>query len=286
MGNKKAVIIVGVLAVAVIVGFVALRGTWPPGQGTEGAIGAANRYSSQQITANDVKLQDADIQAFIQSDLFHKLATNTEFRNMVKEASFRDVAANASYQAIVENKAQAQSLGNKDFASYLAKPTTVAMVTNEAFVKVASECNLAEALKSPKFFELVSKTLDSKSTPAQFAKELGRMAQAKELDHTFVEYAAKNAGDVLAAMTPTLLEAKNLTTSLSGAAELLANPKLGQLLEAKPKPFTELVTMEAHEELMKNPTIMSMAFQSDAFQKIVETGAWSELEKGFTTIDQ
>jgi len=283
MGNKKAVIIVGVLAVAVIVGFVALRGTWPPGQGSEGAIGAANRYSSQQISANDVKLQDADIQTFIQSDLFHKLATNTEFRNMVKEASFRDVAANASYQAIVENKAQAQSLGNKDFADYLAKPKTVEMVTSAAYVKVAAECNLAEALRNPVFFDLVSKSLDAKSTPAEFAQKL---LANKELDHTFVEYAAKNAGDVLAAMTPTLLEARNLTTSLSGAAELLANPKLGQLLEQKPKPFTELVTMEAHEELMKNPTIMGMAFQSDAFQKIVETGAWSELEKGFTTIDQ
>jgi hypothetical protein len=283
MGNKKAVIIVGVLAVAVIVGFVALRGTWPPGQGTEGAIGAANRYSSQQITANDVKLQDADIQAFIQSDLFHKLATNTEFRNMVKEASFRDVAANANYQAIVENKAQAQSLGNKDFASYLAKPTTVAMVTSEAYVKVASECNMAEVLRNPQFFELITKTLDNKTTPAEFAQSI---LANKELDHTFVEYAAKNAAAVMAAMTPALLESKEIVTSLSGAAELLANPKLGQLLEQKPKPFTELVTMEAHEELMKNPTVMGMAFQSDAFQKIVETGAWSELEKGFTTIDQ
>jgi len=284
MNNKKAVISVGVLAVAVVVGFVALRGTWPPGQGTEGAIGAANRYSSTQITDNDVKLQDAEIQAFIQSDVFHKLATNPEFRKMVSEQSFRDVAANKSYQSIVENKDQAQSLANKDFANYLVQPATVAMVNNEAFVKVASECNLVEALRSPKFFELVSKTLDGKATPVQFAKELERLAQAKELSNSFVEYAAKNTGTVIAALTPALLDAKPYVTSLSGAAELLATPKIGQLLGNKP--FAELVTLEAHEELMKNPQVMSMAFQSDAFQKIVEAGAWSELEKGFTTVEQ
>ena len=277
MNTKKALISVGILAVAVVVGFVAMRGTWPPGQGTEGAIGAANRYSSTQITANDVQLQDAEIQAFIQSDVFHKIATNPEFRKMVSEQSFRDVAANKSYQSIVENKDQAQSLANKDFANYLVQPATVAMVNNEAFVKVASECNLVEALRSPKFFELVSKTLDGKSTPVQFSKELERMARAGELSNSFVEYAAKNTGTVMAAMTPALLDAKPYVTSLSGAAELLARPQIGQLLGNKP--FAELVTLEAHEELMKNPQIMSLAFQSDAFQKIVEAGAWSELER-------
>jgi hypothetical protein len=284
MNNKKAVISVGILAVAVVVGFVALRGTWPPGQGTEGAIGAANRYSSTQITDNDVKLQDAEIQAFIQSDVFHKIATNPEFRKLVTEQSFRDVAANKSYQSIVENKDQAQSLANKDFANYLVQPATVAMVNNEAFVKVASECNLVEALRSPKFFELVSKTLDGKATPVQFAKELERLYSAKELSNSFVEYAAKNTELVIAAMTPALLDAKPYVTSMNGAAELLATPKIGQLLGNKP--FAELVTLEAHEELMKNPDTMSLAFQSDAFQKIVEAGAWSELEKGFTTVEQ
>lgn len=282
MNNKKAVIIVSLVAVAVIVGFVALRGTWPPGSGTEGAIGAANRYSSPQITDTDVKIQDADLQAFIQSDLFHKLATNTEFRNMVKEQSFRDVAANASYQAIVENKDQAQSLANKEFAAYLVQPATVSLVTSAAYSKMATEVNMSEVLHQPKFWELVDKALENKSTPAEFAKEV--VAASKELSSSFVEYASKNAGDVLAAMTPALLEAKPFVVSMTGAAELLATPQIGQLLGNKP--FAEMVTLESHEELMKNPVILGQAFQSEAFQKIVEAGAWQELEKGFTTIEQ
>ena len=284
MNNKKAVIIVSVAAVAVIVGFVALRGTWPPGSGTEGAIGAANRYSSPQIADTDVKIQDADLQAFIQSDLFHKLATNTEFRNMVKEQSFRDVAANASYQAIVENKDQAQSLANKEFAAYLVQPATVAMVTSEAFVKVASEVNMSEVFHQPKFWELVDKALENKSTPAEFAKEV--VAASKELSSSFVEYAAKYPATVIASMTPALLESKPFGLVMTGAAELLANPQVGQLLEQKPVEFANLVTLEAHEELMKNPAILEMAFQSEAFQKIVEASAWQELEKGFISINQ
>jgi hypothetical protein len=128
----------------------------------------------------------------------------------------------------------------------------------------------------------VSQTLEGKPTPVEFAK----LVRSKELSNSFVEYAVKNADAVMAAMTPALLEAKDLVANLSGAAELLANPNTGQLLDQKSKPFAELVTLEAHEELMKNPQIMEMAFTSDAFQKIVEAGQWSELEKGFTTIQQ
>jgi hypothetical protein len=274
MNNKKAVIIVSLVAVAVIVGFVALRGTWPPGSGTEGAIGAANRYSSPQITDTDVKIQDADIQAFIQSDLFHQMATNPEFRKMVTEQSFRDVASMEAYQTIVENKDQAQSLGNKEFANYLSQPKTVEMVTSEAFVKVAAECNMSEVLHQPKFFELVTQALEGKITPAELAKA----AQASELSQSFVEMAAIKQ--------PALLDANPIVTQLSGAAELLANPKLGQLMEAKPKPFAELVTLEAHEELMKNPTVLEAAFTSEVFRNLITTNQWSTLEKGFTTIDQ
>ena len=281
MNTKRTGIIVAFVAVAAVVGFVALRGTWPPGQGTEGAIGAANRYQSGQIAAQDVQLQDAEIQAFIQSDVFHKLATNPEFRNIVKEQSFRDVASEQAYQSIMENKDQAQSLANKEFAQYLVQPATVALVTSEAFSKVTSECNMAEVLNTPKFYELVGKVLESKPTEAEFRNLL---LASKELSQSFVEYAGKNTAVVMAAMQPALLEAKNLLLAQSGAAELMANPQIGTLLESKP--FAELVTLEAHEELMRNPDIMSMAFSAEAFNKIVEAQQWSALEKGFTTIQQ
>jgi hypothetical protein len=283
MNNKKAVISVGVLAVAVVVGFVALRGTWPPGQGTEGAIGAANRYSSTQITADDVKLQDGDIQAFIQSDLFHKIATNPEFRQMIQEHSFRDVASSAAYQAIVENKDQASSLANKEFAAYLTQPATLEMVTSAEFEKIASEVSMVEMLRSPTLYQLASELSGKTTTPAEFAK----LYQNKEMSSSFVEMANKYPAEMMAVVKqPALLEGRELLIGLSGAAELLANPNLGQLLEAKAQPFAQLVTLDAHEEMMKNPTLLEMAFQSEQFRNIVEANQWDALEKGITAIQE
>lgn len=281
MTRKRNLIITSIVGIAVILGFVALRGIKIPPEGTEGTIGAANRYQTEQISAKDVKLQDAEIQAFLQSDTFHKLATNPQFRNVVKEQSFREVAGMQAYQTLVENKDQAQSLANKEFVQYLVQPSTVAMVTSEAFVKVASECNMSELLQTPGFFELVASTLQNKPTAAEFRETL---LQSKDLSQPFVEYASKNADVVLAAFQPALVEAKDMLVSLNGAAELLASPGIGTLLESKA--FADVVTLEAHEQLMKTPEVMELAFNSEVFSRIVEAEQWSALDKGFTALEQ
>jgi len=281
MTRKRNLIITSILGIAVILGFVALRGIKVPPEGTEGTIGAANRYQTEQISAKDVKLEDAEIQAFLQSDTFHKLATSPEFRNVVKEQSFREVAGMPAYRTLMENKDQVQSLASKEFAQYLVQPSTVAMVTSEAFVKVASECNLSELLRTPGFFELVASTLANKPTAAEFRETL---LQSKGLSQTFVEFASKNTDVVLAAFKPALLDAKDMLVSLNGASELLASPQIGSLLESKA--FAGVVTLDAHEQLMKAPEIMSLAFNSEVFSRLVEAGQWSAIEQGFTALEQ
>lgn len=281
MTRKRNLIITSIVGIAVILGFVALRGVKVPPEGTEGAIGAANRYQTEQISAKDVKLQDAEIQAFLQSDTFHKLATNPQFRNVVKEQSFRDVAGMQAYQTIMENKDQAQSLANREFAQYLVQPATVAMITSEAFVKVTSECNMSELLRTPGFLQLVASTLQNKPTAAEFRETV---LQSKGLSQTFVEYASKNSDVVLAAFQPALVEAKDMLVSLNGAAELLASPGIGTLLESKS--FADVVTLEAHEQLMKTPEIMGLAFKTEVFSRLVEAERWSTLEQGFTALEQ
>ena len=85
MKSNRIALIAGVVVVAAVVGFLAMRNYWPPKNGTEGAIGAANRYTAQQITDKDVVLKDTKVQAFLQSDTFHQLATNADFRSAVVE---------------------------------------------------------------------------------------------------------------------------------------------------------------------------------------------------------
>lgn len=80
-----------VVAGVVVVGLVVAKwtGVFPPKGGMEGAIGAAKRYQTEQVSPADVELQDADLQAFIQSDIFHDLATDAVFRNAVASEPFQ-----------------------------------------------------------------------------------------------------------------------------------------------------------------------------------------------------
>ena len=63
----------GVLAVAALV--VYFGGYYPPtNEDAFGTIGAADRYRSEQITAADVQLENPEIQAFLQSETFDRIA--------------------------------------------------------------------------------------------------------------------------------------------------------------------------------------------------------------------
>jgi hypothetical protein len=74
MKNARSVFVTALVLIGVVIGVGVWKGAIPPKFGTEGAIGAAKRYSSQQITDSDVRLGDGSIQSFIQSDLFHAIA--------------------------------------------------------------------------------------------------------------------------------------------------------------------------------------------------------------------
>ena len=70
---------VAAIAAALLITF-AITGYPPVGKGIEGTIGAAKRYQAPQIGNDDVKLQDPELQAFFQSDAFHKLTTDKAAR--------------------------------------------------------------------------------------------------------------------------------------------------------------------------------------------------------------
>ena len=71
----------------------------PVEKGTEATIGAAQRYQSPQISSADVKTQDAQLQAFLQSDLFHQLSTDKAARQALKNKDFQRALADAAVRA-------------------------------------------------------------------------------------------------------------------------------------------------------------------------------------------
>jgi hypothetical protein len=78
MNGKRWIVVAG-LAVAAGVGIAAMNGLIPPRSGVEGTIAGAKRYQVEQISDKDVGLSDPAVQAFLQSDLFHKISTDPNF---------------------------------------------------------------------------------------------------------------------------------------------------------------------------------------------------------------
>jgi len=183
-GNRIA-LIAGVVVIAAVVGFLAMRNYWPPKNGTEGAIGAANRYTAQQISGQDVVLKDPKVQEFLQSDTFHQLATNADFRRAVTEnKSFVDaarspqaldllaqamdagrggsgkkgliwiseyaVAALADVNLAKFTPTQLEALFSVENAKLMRDPQFLEMIKGPAFVEAARQGNQQEALKRMK----------------------------------------------------------------------------------------------------------------------------------------
>ena len=78
-------LLIGVVAVAALaIGYFSMTDNWPPVfRGGDATITKAPRDIDDQISKDDVVLTDADIQDFMQTDFFHALVVDEEFRKMV-----------------------------------------------------------------------------------------------------------------------------------------------------------------------------------------------------------
>lgn len=168
MKGNRIGLIVGVVVIAVVVGFLAMRSHWPPKNGTEGAIGAANRYTAQQISDQDVTLKDVKVQAFLQSDTFHHIATNPEFRAFVEELASRGSAARVQVADNLNRTADAlQGLKLSDNAvaalkdDYFSKlPTTqVEALMSKGGLALLGDAGFAKALENKQFQVAAAKGL-------------------------------------------------------------------------------------------------------------------------------
>ena len=61
----------------------AVKGFPPVGSGSEGTIGAAQKYQAPQLADKDVVLGDAAVQEFLQSDVFDRLIKDPDARELL-----------------------------------------------------------------------------------------------------------------------------------------------------------------------------------------------------------
>jgi len=100
-GGIMAKKVLWIVAAAAAIALVALRlaGYPPVDKGTEATIGAAQRYQAPQISNADVKTEDADLQAFLQSDLFQQLTNDPQAQQALRNEDFRKALADANVRA-------------------------------------------------------------------------------------------------------------------------------------------------------------------------------------------
>src|SRR5688572_18139537 len=99
---KRPGIILGVVGVAVAGPAVAdSTPSVRPKPGIEGTIGAAKRYQATQITDKDVVLADPQVQALLQSDLFHKVIATPEFKNLSRSEEFWRLVTTTDFRKII-----------------------------------------------------------------------------------------------------------------------------------------------------------------------------------------
>jgi hypothetical protein len=190
MGKKLMWGLVAMAAVALIV--MKLTG-YPPLDGAEGTIGAAKRYQAPapQITGDDVKLGDASVPTFMQSDVFDRLIKDDATRRMLSDPGFRSALASPGLlhalsspelRASLSNPALLKSLSDPALLKSLSDPALVKSLSDPALVKALQDPSLASALRDPAFVSALSNPGMSKAlSDPGFAQALSNPAFGKAL---------------------------------------------------------------------------------------------------------
>jgi hypothetical protein len=157
-------------AAAVLLIAFAVTGFPQVGKGIEGTIGAAKRYQAAQIQNDDVKLQDPELQAFFQTDAFHRLTTDKAAREALTSKEFRQAVADPAVRAALAVPAVQQALASQAVQQALAaqnvlsiqaalasQPAAVqAVFANQAFQAALASPALTQALGSVAFMQALS----------------------------------------------------------------------------------------------------------------------------------
>lgn len=134
------------VAAAAAVALVTLRvvGYPPVEKGTEATIGAAQRYQESQVSASDVKVEDQQFQAFLQSDLFRQLANDKAARNALNNPDLQKALADANVRAVLARTDVRTEIANN--AKQLSRVEVVANVIANLRLDASSQAALEAAL--------------------------------------------------------------------------------------------------------------------------------------------
>ena len=138
MAKKVLWIVAATAALALIT--MKLVGYPPVGKGTEATIGAAQRYQSPQISSADVKTEDAQLQAFLQSDLFRQLTTDKTAREALKNKEFQKALQEPAVRAALASSDVRYAIGSVKLG---VAGDAAALAKSDVYIRAALDANAA-----------------------------------------------------------------------------------------------------------------------------------------------
>jgi hypothetical protein len=136
MAKKVLWIVAATAALALIT--MRLVGYPPVEKGTEATIGAAQRYQSPQISSADVKTGDAQLQKFLQSDLFRQLTTDKTARQALRNKDFQKALQDPAVRAALASSDVRYAIGSVRVAGDAA-----ALAKSDVVFRAALDANAA-----------------------------------------------------------------------------------------------------------------------------------------------
>jgi hypothetical protein len=182
MAKKVLWIVAATAALALIT--MRLVGYPPVEKGTEATIGAAQRYQSPQISSADVKTEDAQLQAFLQSDLFHQLTTDKTAREALKNKDFQKALQEPAVRAALASADARYAIGSAKKvagdAAALAKSDVVFRAALDANPLLRAAFDASPALRAALASQDVVAALNSRSLGAALSQADVAMSLAND----------------------------------------------------------------------------------------------------------
>jgi hypothetical protein len=216
---------VGVVAVAAIAYF-AVAG-WPPtgekvDQNVGGTIGAAQRYTSSQMKTEDVAVNESEIQALMQSDVFHKMINNEDFRKAVLAEQWKTIAADPATLGL---------LATPEAQAFFADETNRQLIEQGGFARSDIEAGARALIENANYRALIFDETARAVMQGETFKTLVAEAQkagwtAEEFQKQLVENARLNAELSRSIAYKTLME----DAQGRAFAEMALRPEIGKVL--------------------------------------------------------
>jgi len=180
-GGIMAKKVLWIVAAAAAIALVALRlaGYPPVDKGTEATIGAAQRYQAPQISNADVKTEDADLQAFLQSDLFQQLTNDPQAQQALRNEDFRKALADANVRAALASsdvRAAIADLSRSATAAQRKEAAADAKISASRQAKLDAALQASAALRAALAVPHVANAIASSSLGAMLASPRAALA--------------------------------------------------------------------------------------------------------------